>query len=49
MKLPSTNTLVDSERKKLLFFNGKTGSFPVCCKQFLAYIEEKNLKENSES
>ena len=49
MKLPSTNILMDSERKKLLIFNGKPENFPVCCKQFLAYIEEKNLKENSES
>ena len=34
---------MDSERKKLLIFNGKPDNFPVWCERFLAYIEDKNI------
>ena len=39
---------MDSEQKKLLIFNVKPENFPVWCERFLAYIEDKNLKVESE-
>ena len=48
MKLPSTKNLMNSEQKKLLFSNGKPEKFPVCLGRFLAYLENKNIKVESE-
>ena len=33
--------------KKTFVFNGKPEHIPVWCEQFLAYIEDKNLSEDS--